>query len=123
MLEVYILDKFDFNNFFNSSFSMFSNLTNNLKETIYKSIYELENVPKEIAEYYIVDKVVDNFAICEKSNTDNMITISLEDIATNIKEGDCLVFNNGKYELNKELANERENIIEEKMDRLFKNKT
>ena len=114
------MDKFDFNNFFNSSFSMFSNLTNNLKETIYKSIYELENVPKEIAEYYIVDKVVDNFAICEKSNSKEMVNISLESIKGRVKEGDCLIILDGNYEVNEELTSRRKELINEKMGNLFK---
>ena len=114
------MDKFDFNNFLNSSFSMFSKLTNNLKESIDKVVDELESVPKETEEYYIVDKVVDNFVVCEKSNSKDMIKISLKDILAEIKEGDCLILNNEKYEINEELTNERNNIIEEKMNRLFK---
>lgn len=113
------MDKFDFNNFFNSSFSMFSKLTNNLKESIDKVVDELESVPKETEEYYIVDKLVDNFAVCEKSNSNDIINIPLKDISKNIKEGDCLILNNEKYEINEELTNERKNIVEEKMNRLF----
>lgn len=110
---------FDFNNFLNNNFLGLCNFSNSLKETINKVELDIENLEKHNEQYYIVDKIVDKIAICEKANTDSIITIPIKDISGDIQEGDCLVINEGRYEINEELTNERKVIIKEKMNRLF----
>lgn len=111
---------YNFNNLFNNVFSSLSSFSNSLKESLEEISMDIYSFERYNQEYYVVDKVVDNFAICEKSNSKEMVNISLESIKGRVKEGDCLIILDGNYEVNEELTSRRKELINEKMGNLFK---
>ena len=111
---------YNFNNLFNNVFSSLSGFNNSLKESLEEISMDIYSFERYNQEYYAVDKVVDNFAICEKSNSKEMVNISLESIKGRVKEGDCLIILDGNYEVNEELTSRRKELINEKMGNLFK---
>lgn len=67
----------------------------------------------------VIDRFEGNFAICENQDTQEMISIELEKLPNQAKEGDVLKFINNKYELDYDKKNEIQNRIKEKMKNLF----
>ncbi|WMJ23288.1 DUF3006 domain-containing protein [Paludicola sp. MB14-C6] len=47
-------------------------------------------------EYLVVDRIEDNNAICEKEDR-TFVTIPLFELYATLKEGDWILFENGKY--------------------------
>ena len=68
-------------------------------------------------EKYIVDRIEGDFAILESENS------TLKDVEIDCikgcKEGDVVIFENGKYRIDEMLTMERKAIISEKMRKLF----
>lgn len=59
----------------------------------------------------IIDRFEENYAVCEDENK-NMVNVNKENIPKDAKEGDMLVYVDGKYILNKEKALDRKKYIE-----------
>ena len=57
-------------------------------------------------EYLVIDRITDGFAVCEDSGR-NMHDIPLANLPGDISEGDCLVFTDGAYAVDKEETNRR----------------
>lgn len=63
---------------------------------------------------YIVDRLEGNIVVCETEDG-KMSNISLEAVNGNPKEGDVLVLNNSKYQIDIEITLKRKKEIEDLM--------
>lgn len=68
---------------------------------------------------YIIDRIEGNIAICENENG-NFLEIDILSLPDNIKEGDCVKFENLKYILDEKYTEERRKNIRKKMNNLWK---
>ena len=68
---------------------------------------------------YIIDRIEGNTAVCEDENG-NFIEIDILSLPSNIKEGDCIKFENLKYILDEKYTEERRKNIRNKMNNLWK---
>ena len=68
---------------------------------------------------YIIDRIEGNIAVCEDENG-NFVEIDILSLPSNIKEGDCIKFENSKYILDEKYAEERRKNIRKKMNNLWK---
>ena len=68
---------------------------------------------------YIIDRIEGNIAICENENG-NFLEIDILSLPSNIKEGDCIKFENSKYTVDEKYAEERRKNIRKKMNNLWK---
>lgn len=71
-----------------------NNIDSLLNECSYASIPSTLNI---IPENYKVFEIGIDFATCKNLNTNNIENIPIDDIPTNIKEGDTIVFKDGKF--------------------------
>ena len=71
-------------------------------------------------ERYIIDRFEGDFAVLERENggTVDVLKADLPDAT----EGDVIVFENGFYKVDKEETQRRQELILEKMRKLFENK-
>ena len=72
-------------------------------------------------ERYIVDRVENNIAVLEKDDLSH-IEIQVSEIGFEVKEGNVLLFENGKFVLDEACEAERRRKIFEKQKNIFKNK-
>ena len=72
-------------------------------------------------ERYIVDRVEDGIAVLEKEDLTH-IEIIVSEIGYEVKEGNVLLFENGKFALDEVFEAERRRKIFEKQKNIFKNK-
>jgi len=87
-----------------------------IKEFINELMERLEKMEQEL----VVDRFEENVVICEDRKTGKIKEIPKSDLPENIKEGNVLKFENGKYYIdnkNQEIISKR---IEEKMNNLWK---
>ena len=68
---------------------------------------------------YIIDRIEGNIAVCEDENG-NFVEIDILSLPDNIKEGDCVKFENSKFILDEKYAEERRKNIRKKMNNLWK---
>lgn len=59
----------------------------------------------------IIDRFEDQYAVCEDENK-KILNIKKEEIPKNAKEGDIIIYINGKYVLDKEKTLSRKKYIE-----------
>jgi len=90
-----------------------SNIISNFLKELSKSISG-----KNIT--YVIDRFEGNIAICEDRETKKMHDIDLDKLPKGSKEGNVLIYNNGRYELDKETEKEVSDRIKNKMDNLWK---
>jgi len=69
---------------------------------------------------YIIDRFEESFAVCQNIINDNIENIKREFIPKEAKEGDVIVFSDGKYFLDNKKTEKRKKIIKEKFDSLWK---
>lgn len=69
--------------------------------------------------YYIVDRIEGAFAVCETPER-KMIDIALSALPENIKVGDFITQKGQIYEIDSKKTNERNEIILQKMKKLWK---
>jgi hypothetical protein len=69
-------------------------------------------------ERLIIDRFENGFAICEKQIVE-MIDIKTDELPSDAKEGDCLVFDGETYRVDESATQDRRKIIQKKMDELF----
>ncbi len=68
-----------------------------------------------------VDRIEEGFAICQDLHTEDMISLSVELLPNDIKEGDILVKkDDGSFFVNKEETSKRRNKIVDLQDRIFR---
>ena len=68
---------------------------------------------------YIIDRFEGDFAVCQNVSDDGIKNVRLNLILGEVKEGDVITFENGKYFLNIQKTNERKKRIKEKFDALW----
>lgn len=67
---------------------------------------------------YFVDRIEENFAVCEDQSTGEMVDINLENIPFIVNEGDVIIYEDDKW--NKEdFDKERHERIKDKMNDLW----
>ena len=69
---------------------------------------------------YIIDRFEGNFAVCQNTVSEKLENIESNLIPKEAREGDVVVFTDGKYFLDSEKTGERKNIIEGKFNSLWK---
>lgn len=71
-------------------------------------------------EEYVVDRIEEEYAVCENRKTGEMINIKIENLPNNIKEGNFLIFKEGKYLISEKEEQNIKSRIEDKMNKLWK---
>lgn len=66
---------------------------------------------------YVVDRIEGEYAVCESENS-SFINISLSELPP-VKEGDCLIYDNFRYQKDNDEKKRRKNRIENLMNDLF----
>ncbi len=69
---------------------------------------------------YIIDRFVENFAVCQNADNDEIKNIERKFVPKEAKEGDIIVFSDGRYFLDNEKTAERKKVIKEKFNSLWK---
>ena len=69
--------------------------------------------------YYIVDRIEENFAVCENFETQEFIQIELSKLPAEIKSGDVIKYENEVYLLDFEETEKRKQIIHKKIKGLW----
>ncbi len=69
---------------------------------------------------YIIDRFEENFAVCQNTVSEKIENIESNLIPKEAREGDVIVFTDGKYFLDSEKTKERKKMIEEKFNSLWK---
>ncbi len=86
-------------------------------------IDELKNhLRKEILDnnLFVLDRIEGNTAICENMENCEIIEIDKNLIEGSAKEGDVLIFKNGKYSIDAEKTLTKKEEINEKIEKLWK---
>ena len=74
---------------------------------------------KAINSILVIDRIEDDYAVCEDRGTKEIIDIDLSSLPEDIAEGDVIKFINGRYQVDKEEQMRIENRIRNKMDKLW----
>ncbi len=69
--------------------------------------------------YYIVDRIEEDFAVCENSETYDMINIPLSELPEGIREGNCIRLVNDEYIVDEELENQRKKDLDDKINKAW----
>lgn len=70
---------------------------------------------------FVVDRIENNYAICENRDTGEMIDIELSQLPKEIKEGTVLKYENEKYVIDENTQKQIEKRITNKMNKLWNN--
>lgn len=68
---------------------------------------------------FIIDRIEENFAICENFFTGEQKEINKKEICSGVKEGDVLVKEDGKYKLDLEKTIKRKIEMKMKFDSIW----
>ena len=71
---------------------------------------------------YTIDRIEGSFAVCENMKTLKMENILLTNLPHDIKEGTVLKFENGIYSISNEYKTKRENELQDKVNKVWKDK-
>lgn len=82
-------------------------------------IIENNDLKEELNAIYVIDRFEGNYAVCENRETQEMKNINIYELPENIKEGDVLKYENGKYILDIDLKQTIEERIKEKTQNIF----
>ena len=66
----------------------------------------------------IVDRLEEEYIVCEDENK-NIVNIIKDEVEDEVKEGDILIFVDGKYIVNKEKTKDRKEYIENLIEDLW----
>ena len=100
--------------------NLFKNISNEInKIDINEFIREIKERLIKMEQELVIDRFEGNIAICEDRKTGEKIEILKENIENNLKEGDIIKQEKGKYIKSKESQKEIESRIEEKMNKLW----
>ena len=100
--------------------NLFENIVNEIKkidlgEFINQIIERLDVMEKEL----VIDRFEEDIAICEDRKTGEKYEILKENLDENLKEGDIIKEEKGKYVKANDIQEEVEKRIEEKMNNLW----
>ena len=102
--------------------NLFQNIVNEIsKIDINEFIKEISERLKQMEEELVIDRFEENIAICEDRKTGNKKEIQKEYLPDGVKEGSIIKQENGKYVHSKELQEETQKRIEDKMNKIWKN--
>jgi nucleoid DNA-binding protein len=82
-------------------------------------INELTERLKIMEQELVVDRFEGEFAVCEDRKTKQTHNIEISKLPENIKEGNVIKFENGKYIIDETKEQEISNRIKSKMDNLW----
>ncbi len=71
-----------------------NNIDNLLNECSYTNLSSKINL---LPEYYKISDIGTDFAVCKNLNTNKTENIPIDDVPTNAKSGDTLIYKNGKF--------------------------
>ena len=71
--------------------------------------------------YYIVDRIEEGFAVCENSETCDIINIPLSELPEGIEEGNCIKLVNDIYIRDLEQEEKRRNDLKDKIKKAWGN--
>ena len=71
---------------------------------------------------FSIDRFEGEIAVCEELNTKKIIDINKKNLPSNCKEGDIIVFKNGKYEKDIEATKKEKEEVSSMVNSLFKKK-
>ena len=74
-----------------------NNINNFLNECSYATLSSKINI---LPEYYQISEIGIDFAVCKNLNTNKSENIPIDDVPKNAKNGDTLVYKNGKFIVN-----------------------
>lgn len=102
--------------------NLFENIVNemkkiNVEEFINQIIERLDKMEKEL----VIDRFEEDIAICEDRKTGKKYEISKENIDKDLKEGDIIKEEKGRYIRANDIQETVEKRIEEKMNNLWNN--
>ncbi len=69
---------------------------------------------------YIIDKIEKNIVVCENQRTKKIEHFEIEQFPKDIKEGDCVLLKNEKFEKDEQETKKRKEYIDELMKKLMK---
>ncbi len=69
--------------------------------------------------YYIVDRIEEEFAVCENSETYDMVNIPLSELPEGIAEGNCIRLVNDEYVRDIELEEQRKKDLDDKINKAW----
>ncbi len=69
----------------------------------------------------IVDRIIEDFAVCEDAITEKFVDISLSELPDNVKEGDCIILIDDRYVIDEEVTNRRREENFDLYNQLFNN--
>ena len=69
---------------------------------------------------YSIDRFEENIAVCEELKSGKIININKKDLPNNCKEGDIIIFENGKYWIDEEETKSQKDEISSMLNSLFK---
>ena len=84
-------------------------------------IKELSEGLKKMEQELVVDRFEEDIAICEDRKTGKKVEINKSELPQEVKEGNVLKYQNGKYKIDVEKHEEISKRIKEKMDNLWNN--
>lgn len=85
-------------------------------------IKKIENSISKNSISYSIDRFEGEYAICENRETKEFINLKRDLLPKNCKSGDIIIFQNGKYSLDKESTQKEKDEIKKFVDTLFKRK-
>lgn len=101
---------------------------NNLSKKINDSISDftkdlnnfLENNCFKDGDCFTVDRFENDFVVLEDRQTRKLFNIAIDQLPSNLKEGDILSYKNGQFLLNKNETNKLQNDIQSRFNNLKK---
>ncbi len=69
----------------------------------------------------IVDRIIEDFAVCEDAITGKFLDISLSELPDNVKEGDCIILIGDRYVIDEEVTARRREENFDLYNQLFNN--
>lgn len=105
----------------------FNNLNRKIDDSISNFTKELDNFLKNNnlsftdGDCFTVDRFENDFAILEDRKTRKLINIAINQLPSNIKEGDILYYKNGQFLLDNNKTNKLQNDIQSRFNNLKKN--
>ena len=70
---------------------------------------------------FIIDRIEENFAICENLETKELVEININELPKKLKNGNVIVFKNNEYELDLNEEELRRKRIRERFNKLKNN--
>ncbi len=104
----------DFSKRLNDSIANFTKDLNNFLEN--------NNLPFKDGDCFTVDRFENDFVVLEDRKSRKLFNIAINQLPSNIKEGDILSYKNGQFLLDNNKTNKLQNDIQSRFNNLKKNK-